>query len=223
MNFLDMQREVISFRFNNNLIPSAKRWINLRYAQLWGSGPWPWKNAVVAASDLIDSNGRGKWPADLQRPLSVQNTVDGSSVDYMNPKEFFYAYVGNNTAGQPISNYTVVGSDEPQPMTLVPFFAPNLSGTSLTLVYERKFGHYEGGAYKVGPMVQDSDEPAWPDEWCYLIVSGAMATGLRMENDDSFPPLEQEVQMGLQLMGASLLQGDVGVTTQYGANYVVGT
>jgi len=223
MNFLEMKREVINFRFNNNLLNSAGRWINLRYAELWGSAPWPWKNAIVTSSDLIDDLGRGVWPADLQRPLSIQNSVDGTPVDYMNPKEFFYAYTGSNTSGQPVSNYTVLGSDVPTPMTLVPFFAPSLIGTSFTLVYERKLGHYEGGIYKVGPMAQDSDEPAWPDEWAYLIVSGAMATGLRMENDDSFPPLEQEVQMGLQLMGASLLPGDVGVTLQYGANYVVGT
>jgi|SRR5215467_5025473 len=222
MIFSDMQKEVISFRFNNNLQGSVRRWLNLRYAQLWGSAAWPWRNAVLVSDQIVTGSGQGVWPADLQRAISVQNTTDGSPVEYMGPKEFFLSYVANNSSGAPVNNYTVLNSDVPTAMTLVPFFAPDLAGTSLTIVYERKLGHYEGGVYKVGPMVNDSDVPAWPDEWCYLIVAAAMATGLKMENDDSFPALEQEVQQGLQLMAASLLPGDVAVNQQYGAPWNVG-
>jgi hypothetical protein len=49
-----------------------------------------------------------------------------------------------------------------------------------------------------GMMLADTDMQWWPDGFEYFLVPGAISTGLKLENDPTWPPLEQEAQAGIR-------------------------
>ena len=53
-------------------------------------------------------------------------------------------------------------------------------------------------------MVADTDYPVFPSEYHYLLVLGATATGLKMENDPTWTALEDEYREILMTMQQDL-------------------
>lgn len=237
--FSDLQDEVIGTRFNESQRSNVKKWLNFSYAKAWGSDRWPWRNVYLTGTGYMTAGSlMGTWPSDLLRANLVLNTTDGSEVAYIDPKNFLRIYTGTNQpTGTTLCHYTAVNNDPVIGFALFPDVAPDVPGTAsaplwgpvpgddlpLTLFYERSFGHYNsGGSWVFGPMVEDDDYPVWPVEWRYIIVAGAISIGLRNENDDTWQPLEEEFQTGIQLMRSTFLPGDIGVTSQYGTQGSVG-
>jgi len=65
-------------------------------------------------------------------------------------------------------------------------------------------------------MNSDNDTPVFDEAYHPLLVIGATATGLKMENDPTWGALEQEFDAGLQAMVEELCPPDHATTLQYG-------
>jgi hypothetical protein len=65
-------------------------------------------------------------------------------------------------------------------------------------------------------MSIDTDYPLWDPAYFWILVPGATASGLKMENDPTYQPLENEFLHGIEMMIDDLLPPSHASTLQYG-------
>lgn len=205
MTFLELQSELLTAagaRFKDGQRASAKRWINHRYAILWGLDNWTFKNALA---DLTVNAGDPEVtePADIGKPKGLWNQY-GEKLQYLTHVQ----YVGEHTAssygggqGRPWG-YTVINKQ----VKLEP--TPSESGT-YKLLYQKA----------VTPLVADGDIPAFPVEYHYMLVPGATSVGAVNVNDFTYQFAEQEWQNDLQSLRAAYLADVRGEPVQWGSAY----
>lgn len=204
MQFSDLYGEVINLRFNSTYIPQAKSWVNLRYTMAWNQNEWTFRYAPANPTVTAGSNVLTGIPTALQR-VSYLWDQNGAPVAYLSPQEFFKTFWNPSAplVGNP-EYYTVINGT----VYLGPTPVSSYSGASgWQLVYEQK----------CVPMVNDTDVPLLPVEYHYLLVHGALATGLTLVNDFTYAQQEEMWQEGLQNMSQAYTS-DYGGTLQYQAD-----
>lgn len=187
MNFLDIQNEVLTNRFDGSQRPQVKNWINFRYARLWALEQWPFK---IQITDLSVSNGalsvaKGSI-GDIQRIWD--STIAPAFLPMASTRaEDLWDYARSTSSGSPFE-YTIVGN---------------------TIYFERPMD--QNRTFKVlssipfTMLTADGDIPLIPTEFHYLLVSGATAMGLNRENDPASQQFEQDWNNGIADLRAGYL------------------
>lgn len=194
MTYGELQDEVIDLRLKESQRSSVMQWINLRYQFVWGYADWPWKRVGPADLTLTAGDSTPTPPVDFNRPLRLYDH-QGSELAWLSPDEFDKEYLYSELSGT---------RGRPQAFKWVHnqvFVAPVPDAAyTYELVYERKLSHLVSGAITLGPMDSALDEPIWDSAYHYVLVYGALADGLRLENDPTYPQIEEQFAVGLQSM-----------------------
>jgi len=207
LTYKDIQDELVGERFGVGLLTPIKRWITLRYAQIWGDSEWPFKR--VWRENWSVTSVTPTMPAAYWKTTKLVRT-DGTEVVYLEPNAFDSSYpVGGQGSGPP-AHFTVVNGQI--------ILGPAISGTaSLIHSYERRPCRYTAAdVLTPGTMVADTDYPVWPVDWHYALVVGATSTGLKVQNDPTWDSLESEFGSIIVSMREDLLPPDQYGNVQYG-------
>ena len=198
MTFLDIQNEILSFRFSEGRRTSCKRWINARYSQIWSSGEWPFKRMNEVSLAVVGGNNTPTMPTDFGKPIALFNDL-GNELMFLEQKDFNRSWAAiTTTTGRP-NSYTVVNRQ------IILGYTPSSSAT-YRLDYTRR----------LTALVSDTDVPLIPAEHRYMLVPGGMASGLKEENDPTYSALEEEFNTLLAAMIDDLLPSDQAETWQFG-------
>jgi len=216
MTFDDICDEVIEARFKESQRTSVKRWVNLREAQIWATAEWPWKIIGPTALTVTTADSTPSLPSDIDRPSKIYDDL-GDRLQYMIQDEFddyLTSYQINNTRGRPT---TFKWNNGVLTLGVVPDRA-----YSYTMSYLRKLSHYAAGSVvTLGPMSADTDFPLFDAEWHEILTLGAISTGLKVENDPTWEPLEGEFSVMLAQMVEHYLPAvAVAGNMQYGADWL---
>ena len=205
LTFLQMQSELTTLRFGEGKRSNTKLWLNQRYQQLFNLRDWPFRQ--VSREPVTMANGGFTTLTPFRRIVAVELS-DGSSLPYMTPSDMRLSYPTNSTQAPPPQNYTTLnGVVKVAPAADVPAFCS----------YQRAVCHYdEQGTVVAGGFALDYDYPLWPEEHHYLLILGAMATGLKNVNDPTWQSVEQEYQGAVDQMIDDLMPPDLYGTLQYG-------
>lgn len=180
MTFLEIQDEVIDAQFSERKRDNVKRWINLRYAQAWSAHDWSFTYATATVSPTAATRTLTKGVT-VQRVIEL-NDENGEKIDYVTPYDY-----------RPYRD-TLAGSGRPEVFTVV--------GGSVLLgpVPDATYSDWTLW-YRVGltELSANGDVPALPAEFHYLLVHGALATGLVLEND---PTWQQHQSLWLDLLNS---------------------
>lgn len=187
MNFLQLQDEVLTNRFNANQRPQTKNWINYRYARLWGLEEWTFKYQItdLAVSGNAVSIAKGTI-GDIVRIWDSSIAPGYSPMEALRA-ENLWDNARTTTSGAPF-DYTIVGN---------------------TIYFERPMD--QNRTFKVFStipftnLVNDNDIPLIPSEFHYLLVVGATAMGQMRENDPSNQVYEQDWNNGVSDMRSAYL------------------
>lgn len=206
MTFNQIYSEVINLRFSQAQLTSVQHWVNHRYAELWDMDEWVFKyqqatNLTVTAGSQILGN--------LPSPMGVVVALyrdDGYPVLYRPPRDFWdlYATLTDQENTGDAQHYTIIDG--------VVFLGPipSTSVSTYRMVYEQDFV----------PLVNDSDVPAIPSNYHYLLVTGALSEGCRLMNDFTWEFQEQDWQRGLQSMRERWLVDQRGEVGEWGRDQI---
>lgn len=187
MNFAEIQNEVIDIRFKESQRASVKHWINLRYQAIWAYADWPWKRQGPTPLSLQVGDASPALPSDFLRPIRIYDDL-GNELTWLEAAEFDgdHRYpIVNEISARP-SSFKWVND------VITVGLTPD-ADYDFSLVYERKTAYMANGTTPTsGLMTNTNDEPIWDDHYHYILVVGAIASGLRLENDPTFPSLEDE-------------------------------
>lgn len=211
MTYREIQDEILSLRFNEQRRDPCKNWIGFRYGRIWAAAEWPFKKVEPANLTVTVGDDTPTMPVGFRRALALYNEL-GDLLAPVEPSAFDDAYrvdAANGVTGVP-RDYKIVN----QQIVL----GPKPSGAyTYTLAYERGPVHFNNvGAVTAGLMSADSDYPIWDASFHYVLVFGAMSTGLRLENDPTWPAIEDEYKMALMEMANEYLPPDQVGTSQFG-------
>jgi hypothetical protein len=187
MTFGEIQAEVIRTRFKEGQRESVKLWINTRYQGIWGFADWPWKRQGPVDIAVTTGSANPTLPTGFLRPVMVFDDI-GNELEWMEPDEFDreHRYLQLNDVTARSGSFKWVDDV----ITLGP--TPNADAT-YSLVYDRKLTYLSGGSTPMtGFMVNANDVPIFDAAYHYALVVGALATGLRVENDPTYPQMEDE-------------------------------
>jgi hypothetical protein len=213
VQFVDIQNEVITgtnrFRETNRV--QVKRWINDRYARVWRAAPWGFRYAVPTAMAVSGGTApttgslvQVTTPSDLGVPLALYDS-DGDPLSRLTVKELHDNYRTVTSNADP-EVWAFSGAGRGTVGLTQLFVAPKPSASTTVYVpYERVIGRIVSSTFTPGLLSADSDEPVWAEEYHYALVYGAMATGLKMENDPTWPALEDEYNAVLDAMKDELV------------------
>lgn len=190
-----MQDAVIAARFNANQRESVKHWLNQRHAQVWGFADWPWKTVSLVTLDVTSGDNTPTLASDVDFPTAVYDDL-GTRLLAMQETDFddyfIYSQI-NSSTGRPSAYKWSNGV-----LTLGPTPGSNYT---YRYSYQRKLGVLVGGAnYSARVLTDDTDTPMWDAQHHYLLTQGAIATGLKIENDPTWKPLEEDFLMQLDSM-----------------------
>lgn len=187
MNFLNIQDETLSNRFNQGQRPNAKNWINYRYGRLWAMENWAFKYQVGTLSVAGGANSVAR--GTIGDVVKIWDSTIGPSYSPMLPlrPEDLWDVARTTQAGAAY-DFTVVGD---------------------TIYFERPMDQnrtfYALSTIPFSPLVNDTDIPLIPAEFHEVLVSGATSHGLRLENDPAWQSFEQDWQAGIADMRAEYL------------------
>lgn len=208
MNYLAIQDEVIELRFDSTTRDYVKNWIDARYAAIWGDNDWHFKKVLAESLSITASDNTPTMPTTFGRVLHLYDN-NGVEVEYLSPASFDYRYATDTSESRPM-HYTVVNRQ----IYLGPI---PVSNQTFKLSYERQVCHYaDATTLTAGVMNSDLDTPVWPSEHHYVLVVGALATGLKLKNDRTWEMAEQEFRLLYDAMAQDLLPPDQPENLQYG-------
>src|SRR6266705_2546347 len=186
MNYLDLQNEVLSDRFDESKRPNAKNWLNYRYGRLWGMEPWTFKQQLSTLNVSAGTSSVARGTIGMITAL-WDTTISPYYLPEMPLRAEDFHEVASLTAGTPY-NYVVIGDN-------IQFNRPMLVNRTFLVVNEAKFT----------ALAADGDIPAIPTEYHLLLASGASSHGLRLENDPSWQAFEDEWSHGIDDMKKNYL------------------
>ena len=99
MTYAEIRAEIRGLRFNSSQDPSINRWINDRYAALWGMEEWTFRYAKAAATLTHADATATSLPANLGIVNGVWRAADGQPVRYMEPRHFEDISQGSTSTG----------------------------------------------------------------------------------------------------------------------------
>lgn len=246
MNFRDMQDAVITARFRDGQRAEVKRWINLRYIRCWGYADWPFKIAPAESLAVTAGANTPVIPETFSRVISLWddqgsklteltpdewdriylvNTSSSRPGDfkvqdrriYLGPtpdqsytfKLSYMRGICKIVKGKALSGFN---TDDVLSPTLYRdedeerFPAETPSGLDDRVIY----------ALARGQLDNDTDQSVFPEPYDYVLVLGAIATGLKLENDPTWPSMEEEYNDMLAAMIDTLIPPDRAKNLQYG-------
>jgi hypothetical protein len=202
MTYAELQAELITVpaaRFKETQRGSVKRWINDRYAELWGLEDWSFRKAF-ATLPVVGGTNVATAPTDMAAPLGIWDNF-GNRLIYMPTRDYFTIHLAGTSSGTP-GNFTMVNDQI--------LLDPTPSGSaSFTIHYDKA----------VTLLSADGDVPAFPAAYHYLLVHGATATGSVQVNDFTYQFAEQRWTTGIDSMRKDLLAEQSEETQQWG-NYM---
>ena len=208
MTFDDIVDEVILLRFKDGLRTQVQRWVNERYSWVWSASEWPFKYAAPTNLTVTSADNTPTLPSDFGRVMALYND-SGARLTYRTPPEFWELYTPVATSAPPI-DYTVQDG--------VLYLGPT-PGASATyqIAYERTLSHKNvSGTVVAGLMSADSDTPIWDSRHHYILVMGALSTGMKAMNDPTWQSLETEFSNLFTVMQNDLLPPDRTESVQWG-------
>lgn len=207
MTFKEMQDDLVNQRFGENKRDQTKTWLNTRMGMIWAMAEWPFKKTDRETA-AVDASGVVTMPSTFRR-MNWMETADEGRIFYQTPAEFRATWgAGNADSGSAPVNYTVLNG--------VAYVRPH-GASSVYIAYDRKMCHLANGTtLTAGIMDSDNDEPVWDEEFHHVLVSGAMSTGLKIENDPTWESLEAEFGMIVAWMREEYLPPDGAETKQFG-------
>lgn len=212
MTYDEIVQEVIDFRFREGLRSNVKRWVNHREAMLWTAAEWPFRHAPLTQLSINLGDATPQLASDYDRPDLIfddqgQELLWLTANDF--DRNFRYGFIQGDTGRPAVYKWA------DRVLTLAP--TPD-TYYSYTHSYMRKLCHFNaGGDIVVGPMSSGTDYPMYDSQWHYILVLGALATGLKVENDPTYPGIEDEFNVMLQSMREAYLPSIVaGANLQYG-------
>lgn len=205
LNLEQIRKEMRQQRFGPNMDTSLLYWINLREGQIWSDSEWPFKRLMREA--VTAENGYVGVPDQFWKAANLE-AADGTTLGFLLPEEYELMYpIGSDAAGA-AAHFTILNSQV--------LLGPAVSGT-FYLSYDKRVCHYDNTGFLVsGPMFEADDYPPYPVEYHYMLVVGAMASGLKVQNDPTWDALEQEFQQMLGTMREDLLPPDQYRNAQFG-------
>lgn len=218
LNFAQMQDDVISARFNESQREQVQRWLNHRYAWVWARQMWPWKIesqlvGLGAGSHLIDPSDFFSDDA-YERVLQVANYETGDKLTYRTVQEAFTLWDWSTDhpasvpAGEPDEfTYSRGENEDVREADLVFNRAPLEDRQYITTVVL---------AWR--PMQDDSDFARLPFEFHEALCLGAIATGLKRENDPTWRDLEDEFMAWVGVLEGAYLPPDHPENWAYGGD-----
>lgn len=201
MTFKELQDELISVpaaRFKEGQRASVKKWLNLRYAELWGVEDWTFRRAQGTVT-VTAGNSTAAAPSDFGDVLGFWRD-DGEVLRYMFPRDYFDSHLASPSASGSPCRYTLINGA----VLLDPTPSAN---ASYTVYYDRK----------LTPLVNDNDVPLIPVEHHYILVHGATATGSVQMNDFTYQFAEQQWQNQLDAMRRNYLEDAPDEPLQWGS------
>jgi hypothetical protein len=214
VNFGVIQQECynnVYSRFDSSQATNIGYWINDAYARVWAAADWPWKltdaNSVILTPSTRNTN---VWASGSMVNLRIAFITDDNNdpVTYVTPGQYFRQYGASPTStAQESTGHPSVWTWLDGQILWGPI--PD-SAYVYYVVYERNIfvrdnagniinGPWDGATYSV--------TPAWNEPFHYLLVMGAMATGLLLENDSTTGQMEQAFQSRLEAMKLHYTQG----------------
>jgi hypothetical protein len=192
VNFVELQNEVITFRFREGQRTSVGRWINLRYQGVNAQADWPWLYPHMRT--LAWPGGSSPVPllGSDRRLSGVYDDSNDVPLAYLPYEQFQEMYGDSATDGGDPAHYTIHDSGTDAELLLGPLGSP---AVSLKLI----------GETRPAELVAATDEPLWPEHWHYSLVLGASSTGLKLENDPTWEALETEFLANVLLMKEEVL------------------
>lgn len=217
MTFDELATATLSDRFSPERKPDAKRWLVNRYGKVWAAADWPVKQSAVATLAVTAGSATSAVvPATLAAQTDPAQVFDqyGELVPYVTPAEFYRLFqsdVAANVRG-PALAWTIdtdaTGTSTirfgPTPDTTVSFTIRGFQGPVHRTVAAPT-------VYVAGTLSADTDVPWFPDDYHDTLVSGAMALGLKRENDPTYGPLDDEFRDGIADMIDELLPRQRGI------------
>lgn len=175
MTFLEIQNAAMNDRFNESQRADVKNWINFRYGRIWAQDAWNFKLITVTTTLPLSSNIVSLSALGIQRVVAVWDGSFGSyqvPITSARPEDFFN--FTSTSAGYPV-DFTVVGTN-------IVFNRPASGARNLTILGEAIWA----------PLSADGDVPLLPSEFHFVLVQGASAEGLRLQNDPTWRDFEAD-------------------------------
>jgi hypothetical protein len=187
MNFLEIQNEVITNRFDASQRPQVKNWINFKYGRLWALENWTFKYQLttLSVSSGATSIARGT-VGDIIRIWDKTISPGYSGVLAVRPEDLWD--VGSQTTTGAPYEFSVIGNT-------IYFERPMEQNRTFQVISTIPFT----------ALINDGDNPLLPSEFHYLLVSGATAVGLTRENDPAATQFEQDWQNGIDDLKSAYL------------------
>lgn len=217
MTYDDIVSHVISARFKEAQREKVQLWVKRRYSFIWSVADWPWKlvgptNLTVTAGDNTPAP-----PSDIGKPRRIHD--DTGALLEMVPSDVFddlylHGELNGNT-GKPTTWKWENGV-----ITLGP--VPDAAYT-YKITYDRRTAHRDvNSVVSDGTFSVDTDLPIWDNrDFDYVLVPGAIATGLKEENDPTWRDLEDEFQQMVNDMREFYLPSvSVYGNLQYGSDWL---
>lgn len=201
MTFAELQNEVIMSRFDEHRRESVKMWINLRYAQVNAMTAWPWKYPSETTVTWEGDETFAELAPTVGKIQEVRVDGEDTNLVFMPFDEFSETFLTDTQSGTP--TYWSVKAIGPSRLL---YLAPLPGDSTLTLLTSAR----------PPELSQDGDEPVWPPEYHYLLVLGALSTGLKVENDPTWEALELEYNTMVAAMKDDLLPANIPSNRQYG-------
>lgn len=201
-----MQDAVIAARFNESLRTQVKLWINQREMMIWAYADWPFKKVSKTLVDVSAAGVVTPTPADFHRGIWME-TTSGNKVEPLSQREWRTIRPASSANQATATEPTWWSANVDQSISIYP-----VGASQVYLAYERKLAHYNNSAaITTGAMSADTDYPMWDATFHTYLVWGAIATGLKRENDPTWAALEDDFSTGMLMMSEYYLPPNEGV------------
>ena len=153
---------------------SPRKWLVQAYGRVWGASDWPWKFGGPTTQVLIADQPGYQIAAGATHPLYVFNDVD-EPLEFLDPEQFFLLHGVANTL--PLGKPTCFTFAERNI-----YFGPVPDANyTFWYTYQRGISVFDSlDQFKQGSWDETNvnDYPVFDSGFHYLLIHGAMATGL---------------------------------------------
>lgn len=185
MNFLQLQAAVMGTRFDDSQRGDVKTWINATYWRAWTLEEWTFREATESVTVTAGSKTVTGLTADVAIVRSFQRG-DGDDIMSLDPVDFQRLYNDPRApwTGLPEA-YTIINGV----VSVGP--ASSETASDYLIVYEKEYT----------ALSADGNTPLLP-EGCHedVLVFGAIARGLKTENDFTWQFFQQTADEGIDTL-----------------------
>jgi hypothetical protein len=199
MDFMAMQDAVLE-RFDQDHRADAKQWINLIGAEVYELERWTFRWGTDDFDVTVGSMDTTGEASDIGEVQAVWNSR-GAPLVALPVAGFYMNYKPMSVLGQTglPEAYTVFNGQ-------IQVGPPSGEAATYSMLHLRRWT----------PLVNDTDEPALPSSYHWILVAGASAIGQASKNDPTAALNDPVVARGLEGLRAEYLD-DIATVEQWGA------